>query len=241
MANLKTYDTMQLVGGILGGLGSLANAANSIYQTSRGAIPIPIGDLGTALGGALSSFGQNRREAFGREQSAQAINNMNLDPTTKSLASGFVYSGKTGDALKAIRDTGNTPDIRNYEYYVKQATAAGQAPEDYNTWFRTNKSLGGVNVSVSPQDKTTWALVKSQLDGLTKVKNDPTQWNMLPPDQQAAINGQINYLTGMANLPGLAPSGFGPAPQPNPQPAPQPPTNQGTTSYTYKNGKLVPK
>lgn len=39
-----------------------------------------------------------------------------------------------------------TDDIREYQFYVRQATAAGQQPVDFTTWMRENRRSGATNI-----------------------------------------------------------------------------------------------
>lgn len=53
-------------------------------------------------------------------------------------------------ALKERLDRQNadkpTDDIREYQFYVRQATAAGQQPADFTTWMRENRRSGATNI-----------------------------------------------------------------------------------------------
>lgn len=53
-------------------------------------------------------------------------------------------------ALKERLDRQNadkpTDDIREYQFYVRQATAAGQQPVDFTTWMRENRRSGATNI-----------------------------------------------------------------------------------------------
>lgn len=68
-------------------------------------------------------------------------------------------------ALKERLDRQNadkpTDDIREYQFYVRQATAAGQQPVDFTTWMRDNKKAGAMTVDMTGEREETKAFGKA--------------------------------------------------------------------------------
>ncbi|HEY8353847.1 MAG TPA: hypothetical protein VIK69_02380 [Methylophilaceae bacterium] len=68
-------------------------------------------------------------------------------------------------ALKERLDRQNadkpTDDIREYQFYVRQATAAGQQPADFTTWMRDNKKAGAMTVDMTGEREETKAFGKA--------------------------------------------------------------------------------
>ena len=68
-------------------------------------------------------------------------------------------------ALKERLDRQNadkpTDDIREYQFYVRQATAAGQQPADFTTWMRDNKKAGAMTVDMTGEREESKAFGKA--------------------------------------------------------------------------------
>lgn len=68
-------------------------------------------------------------------------------------------------ALKERLDRQNadkpTDDIREYQFYVRQATAAGQQPVDFTTWMRDNKKAGAMTVDMTGEREESKAFGKA--------------------------------------------------------------------------------
>lgn len=68
-------------------------------------------------------------------------------------------------ALKERLDRQNadkpTDDIREYQFYVRQATEAGQQPADFTTWMRDNKKAGAMTVDMTGEREESKAFGKA--------------------------------------------------------------------------------
>ena len=102
---IKSGNRLNLIGGIVGGVGQLADAINAIYQTSKGRIPLPIGAPITAIGGGISGFGKSKTELGQRNSALATVQGIpGIDDTQKGLLAGAISAGYPEQAFKGAFD-----------------------------------------------------------------------------------------------------------------------------------------
>ena len=87
---MKRANTFGLVGDILSGVGNLANVGNQIYQGSKGRVPIPIGNLGLAVGQGFSNYGNRQSGNLQAQLKAESANKT-------TAINEFEYANMTGN------------------------------------------------------------------------------------------------------------------------------------------------
>lgn len=102
---IKTANTLNLIGGIVQGLGGLADTINGIYQMSKGRTPIPIGAPLQGIGNTIGAFGANKQAQGQKNAALGAVNSMaNLGDNEKQLLMGAINAGETGTGFKGAFD-----------------------------------------------------------------------------------------------------------------------------------------
>lgn len=198
---IGTAQTMQLIGGILGGVGNLANSLNEVYQLSKGRQAAPIGNLGIALGNSLGGFGEMKAGKWQREYAADTVTKMpGLDETSRNLALAGIRGGDVKSGMKAATDAikaQKTGAIKEYEY--------GKNDPNFNAFMLTRRKAGasgGGGNSSPDMNKYQWYIAQQRLKQLDNQLDDYYNRAMLSSnpkllkqleDERNALRGATGY------------------------------------------------
>ena len=72
---------------------------------------------------------------------------------------GYFQKSGVGRYEKVIDPDKDPTSVQEYEYYAKQARAAGQVPAPYNDWFLSTKKAGAQNITLDQRGENEFAKV----------------------------------------------------------------------------------
>ncbi|UOF82116.1 four-alpha-helix bundle protein [Caudoviricetes sp.] len=138
---MKMGETMNTIGGVLSGLGSLADATNAIIQMSRGATPLPIGMPFQTLGQGITGIGTPMYNRGAKTSAIASVDGLELDDASKAL---LKQSIALGDARSGIRGAFNSLNRKQSlaEQYVNGELSPEQVAK-YREWKQLNRIGGG--------------------------------------------------------------------------------------------------
>ncbi len=204
---IGSAQTMQLIGGILGGVGNLANSLNEVYQLSKGRQAAPIGNLGIALGNSLGGFGEMKQDKLQREYAANTVSNMpGLDETSKNLALAGIRGGDVKSGMRAATDAikaQKTGAIKEYEY--------GKNDPAFNAFMLTRRKAGasgggsGGTGDATEMNKFQWYIAQQRLKQLDNQLDNIVNRSMLSsnPKLLKQLEDERNALRGAAGYRGI--------------------------------------
>lgn len=200
---IDAAQTMQLIGGILGGVGNLANSLNEVYQLSKGRQAAPIGNLGIALGQSLGGFGEMKMGQHQRDYAADTVSKMpGLDETSRNLALAGIRGGDVKSGMKAATDAiknSKTGAIKEYEY--------GKVDPAFTAFMLNRRKAGasgggGGGGNSDEMNKYQWYIMQNrlkyldgQLDNFVNramLNNNPQLLKQLE-DERNSIRDSVGY------------------------------------------------
>jgi GH24 family phage-related lysozyme (muramidase) len=150
-----------------------------------------------------------RRQGWSREDQIRAANQDREDKIRQGTWTRedevrhktWTHEAEVKADERKYQENAPTPDIKEYNLYVKQAQEAGETPESFTNWTRANKKSGATTIgniggqAIEPEfNKTTGKAIGERFDAISK-EGDTARSDLAMVDQLRSLGGAINFKT----------------------------------------------